>query len=152
MADGVVILLARLPTGWLVDRVRPIVPIVIGLAATGGAVILLSLPPATPLLVMAGAGTGVGGALVITPLLVELSRRSGDADRGSAFSLLSAANATALALGSIGGAAIVAVAGFEVALLATLIGLIGAGLVATRDAGLHRLPIRAPDLAAVADT
>jgi MFS family permease len=101
---------------------------------------------------MAGAGTGVGGALVITPLLVELSRRSGDADRGSAFSLLSAANATALALGSIGGAAIVAVAGFEVALLATLIGLIGAGLVAMRDAGLHRLPIRASDLAAVADT
>ena len=65
--------------------------------------------------------------------------------------LLSAANATALALGSIGGAAIVAVTGFEVALLATLIGLLGAGLVATRDPGLHRLPIRAPDIAAVAD-
>ena len=108
VADGVVILLARLPTGWLVDRMRPIVPIVIGLAATGAAVVLLSLPPATPLLVMAGAGTGVGGALVITPLLVELSRRSGDADRGSAFSLLSAANASALAIGSIGGAVIVA--------------------------------------------
>ena len=61
VADGVVILLARLPTGWLVDRIRSIVPIVIGLAATGGAVILLSLPPTTPLLVMAGAGTGVGG-------------------------------------------------------------------------------------------
>ena len=151
VADGIVILLARLPTGWLVDRMRPIVPILIGLAATGLAVILLSQPPTTPLLVMAGAGTGVGGALVITPLLVELSRRSGDADRGSAFSLLSAANATALALGSIGGALIVALAGFEVALLATLIGLVGAGLVATRDAGLHRLPIRAREIAAIAD-
>ena len=76
---------------------------------------------------------------------------SGDADRGSAFSLLSVANATALALGSIGGALIVALAGFEVALLATLIGLVGAGLVATRDAGLHRLPIRARDVAGIAD-
>jgi MFS family permease len=82
VADGVVILLARLPTGWLVDRMRPIVPIVIGLAATGAAVILLSCPDDTPSLVMAGClSTGVGGALVITPLLVELSRRSGDADR-----------------------------------------------------------------------
>ena len=44
-----------------------------------------------------------------------------------------------------------AVAGFEVALLATLVGLVGAGLVATRDAGLHRLPIRAREVAAVAD-
>jgi hypothetical protein len=45
----------------------------------------------------------------------------------------------------------VALSGFEVALLATIVGLVGAGLVATRDAGLHRLPIRAGEVAAVAD-
>ena len=138
VADGLLILLARVPTGWLVDRMRPIVPIVVGLLATSVAILLLALPPSTPLLVVAGALSGIGGALVITPLLVEMSRRSGDADRGSAFSLLSAANASALAIGSIGGAVIVGLAGFEMALLATLRGMVGGALVAVRDVGLGR--------------
>ena len=138
MADGLLILLARVPTGWLVDRMRPLVPIVVGLVSTSAAIVLLALPPTTPILVAAGALTGIGGALVITPLLVEVSRRSADADRGSAFSLVSAANASALAIGSIGGALIVGVAGFEAALLATLGGLLGAALVTVRDPGLRR--------------
>ena len=88
---------------------------------------VLTAAPATPLLVLAGMLTGVGGGLVITPLLVELSRRSRDADRGSAFSLFSAANATALAAGSIGGAFVVATSGFGVAMLATLVAHRGCG-------------------------
>jgi predicted MFS family arabinose efflux permease len=138
VADGLLIVLARVPTGWLVDRMRPIVPIAVGLVATSAAILLLALPPTTPILVAAGTLTGIGGALVITPLLVEMSRRSADADRGSAFALLSAANASALAIGSIGGALIVGVAGFEAALLATLGGLLGAAVVAARDAALRR--------------
>jgi MFS family permease len=150
IADGIVILLSRVPTGWLVDRVRPIVPIALGLAGTSVAIVLLAMPPTTPLLAAAGCLTGAGGALVITPLLVEMSRRSADADRGSAFSILSAANATALAIGSIGGAAVVAIAGFETAILATLLGMLGGAVVAGSDAALRMLPTRGTALA-VAD-
>jgi predicted MFS family arabinose efflux permease len=141
VADGVAILLARVPTGWLVDRIRPILLIVAGLLSTGCAILLLALPPTTELLVAAGTLTGFGGGLVITPILVELSRRSGDADRGSAFSLFSAANASALAIGSIGGAVVIATLGFRAAILATLAGVAGAALLAVLDPGLHRRPL-----------
>jgi predicted MFS family arabinose efflux permease len=52
----------------------------------------------------------------MTPLLLELSRRSSDADRGSAFALYSGALALAMTLGSIGGAPIVALFGLPAAL------------------------------------
>ena len=141
VADGLAILLARVPTGWLVDRIRPILLIAAGLLSTGCAILLLALPPTTALLVAAGTLTGAGGGLVITPILVELSRRSGDADRGSAFSLFSAANASALAIGSIGGAVVIATLGFRAAILATLAGVVGAALLAALDQGLHRRPL-----------
>jgi MFS family permease len=140
VADGIAILLSRVPSGWLADRIRPIFLVVTGLAATGVAVLVLTLPPTTPLLIVAGALTGSGGGLVITPLLVEMSRRSRDADRGSAFALFSAANATALAIGSIGGAIVLDTFGFEGAMLATLAGVIGAAVVALLDQGLRRRP------------
>ena len=147
VADGIAILLSRVPSGWIVDRMRPILPISLGLMATSGAILLLALPPTTPLLVAAGALSGAGGGLVITPLIVELSRRSADADRGSAFSLLSAANATALAIGSIGGALVLSVAGFEVALLATLAGVLAAAILALLDDGLGRRTTVEPEAA-----
>ena len=150
VADGIAILLSRVPSGWLADRIRPILLVVTGLAATGVAVLVLTLPPTTPLLVVAGALTGSGGGLVITPLLIEMSRRSRDADRGSAFALFSAANASALAIGSIGGAIVLDRFGFECAMLATLAGVVGAAAVALLDQGLHRRPspIEAPPVAA----
>jgi MFS family permease len=141
VADGIAIMLSRLPSGWLADRIRPIFLIVTGLAATGVAVLVLTLPPTTPLLMVAGVLTGAGGGLVITPLLVELSRRSRDADRGSAFALFSAANAGALAIGSIGGAIVLDAFGFEGAMLATLAGVAGAALLAILDHGLRRQPL-----------
>ena len=140
VADGIAILLSRVPSGWLADRIRPIILIVTGLAATGVAVLLLTQPPTTPLLMLAGTLTGTGGGLVVTPLIVEISRRSLDADRGSAFSLFSAANAGALAIGSIGGAIVLDRFGFEGALLATLAGIACAGLLALLDSGLRRRP------------
>ena len=140
VADGIAILLSRVPSGWLADRIRPIFLIVTGLTATAVAVVVLTLPPTTPLLIVAGVLTGSGGGLVITPLLVEMSRRSRDADRGSAFSLFSAANASALAIGSIGGAIVLGAFGFEGAMLATLAGVVGAAVVAVLDQGLRRRP------------
>jgi MFS family permease len=140
VADGIAILLSRVPSGWLADRIPPIFLIITGLAATGIAVLVLTLPPSTPLLVVAGVLTGTGGGLVITPMLVEISRRSRDADRGSAFALFSAANAGALAIGSIGGAIILDAYGFEGAMLATLAGIVGAAILTFLDQGLRRQP------------
>ena len=140
VADGIAIILTRVPTGWLADRIRPVYLVLTGLAATGCAVIVLTSAPSTQLLIVAGMLTGSGGGLVITPLLVELSRRSRDADRGSAFSLFSAANATALAIGSIGGALVVATLGFEIAMVATLTAIVTAAIVTASDPGLRSLP------------
>jgi MFS family permease len=144
VADGVAIILSRVPAGWLADRTRPVILMLVGLAMTAGMIVLLAFPPTTPLLVIAGLISGAGAGLVMTPVLVELSRRSGDADRGSAFSLFSAAQAVALVLGSIGGAPLVAVFGFEVALLATLGGIAGATALTLWDAGLRARPSRGP--------
>ena len=94
---------------------------------------------------LAGTLTGTGGGLIATPLLVELSRRSRDADRGSAFSLFSAANATALAAGSIGGAFVVATFGFGVAMVVALVAIVAAGVVAVLDPDLRHGPPGAPD-------
>jgi MFS family permease len=134
-ADGLAILLLRVPSGWLADRVAPALLIAAGLAVTAVAIGLLLLQPTTPLLVVTGILTGGGAGLILTPLLVELSHRSDDADRGSAFALFSAALAGGMALGSIGLAPLVATAGFEAAILATVAGLAAAIVVAVADRG-----------------
>lgn len=141
-ADGLAVLASRVPSGWLADRMRPVLLILVGLATTGAAILMLTIPPTTPLLIAAGLLGGVGGGLVMTPILVELSRRSADADRGSAFSLFSAALATALVVGSIGAAPIIETVGFEVALLAGLVAVVGAAGVAAADRGLRARPSR----------
>ena len=136
VADGLAVLALRIPSGWLADRIQPRWLVLTGLFATGVAIGLLVLPPATPVLVLAGALTGGGAGLVLTPLLVEISRRSTDADRGSAFALISAALAVALVVGSIGTAPIIASAGFEATILVTIVGLVAATVVALADPGL----------------
>ncbi len=133
VADGIAVLALRIPSGWLADRIQPRWLVLAGLLATALAIGLLVLPPSTPVLVVAGALTGGGAGLVLTPLLVEISRRSTDADRGSAFAMLSAALAGALVLGSIGAAPIIASAGFEATILATIVGLACAAVVALAD-------------------
>jgi MFS family permease len=148
-ADGVAVLASRVPSGWLADRIRPLILILIGFAMSGASVVMLTLPLTTPLLVGAGLLGGVGGGLVMTPILVELSRRSADADRGSAFSLFSAALAMALVIGSIGAAPVIASVGFAGALLAGLVGIGGAAVVAATDRGLRTPPHRRLVAAAV---
>lgn len=141
VADGLAIMLSRIPTGWLADRMPARTLVLAGLALTGVGVALLVLPPTTLLLVVIGICTGAGGGLVLTPVLVELSRRSDDADRGSAFSLLSASLAAALGLGSLGAAPLLAVAGFEAAAVVSLAGIGAAAVVALAD---RRLALPAP--------
>jgi len=119
--DAVAILALRVPMGYLTDHVgtRPLM--VAGAALTMVGVVALLPPPTTPLLVLAALGTGVGGALILPPLTVELAHRSSDADRGSAFALFSAAFAGGIAIGSIGGAPIVATVGFDAAIVASMV-------------------------------
>ncbi len=136
VADGIAVLALRIPSGWLADRIQPRWLVLTGLLLTAIAIGLLVLPVATPVLVVAGVLTGGGAGLVLTPLLVEISRRSTDADRGSGFAMISAALAGALVLGSIGVAPIIASAGFEATILATIVGLVLAGIVALADPGL----------------
>ena len=133
VADGIAVMSARVPTGWLADRARLVVIMMSGIVGTTAAILLLTLPPTTPLLVAAGALAGVGAGLVVTPLLVELSRRSGDADRGSAFLLFSAALAVGLMLGSIGGAPLIGALGFERTILVGLVGIAGVAAIAFSD-------------------
>jgi predicted MFS family arabinose efflux permease len=132
-ADGVAILVSRVPVGWLTDRVASRTLILLGLAITSGA-LLLALTPATTLaLALAGVCTGLGAGLALTPNLVELSRRSDDHDRGSAFALFSAALAGAMIIGTIVAAPVVAAFGFPGAALGALFGIVGAAIVAARD-------------------
>ena len=131
-ADGIAIFLMRLPTGWLVDRVSSRHLILAGAGHDGGGDRAAAPAAHDPLLVVSGLVGGAGGAIVMTPITVELSRRSSDADRGSAFSLFSGGLATAMAIGSIGGAPVVAMLGLSAALA------MGMALIARVD-GAHDL-------------
>lgn len=142
VSDGLAVLAVRTPAGWLADRVRPRLIVLAGIALTLVSAVLLLPPATTPLLVLAGAGTGAGAGLLLTPLLVEMSRRSSEADRGSAFSLFSGALATALVIGSIGVAPLVAAAGFSAALGAAILAIVAAAFVALGDRDLARDPRR----------
>jgi len=68
--------------------------------------------------------------------------RSPRADAGGLGARIIAA--PALAIGSIGGAVVVALAGFETAILATLIRTAGGAIVAGRDAALRAEPPARP--------
>lgn len=137
VADGLAVLALRVPSGWLADRIPPGRLLLTGLAITGASIGLLLLPPTTAVLVLAGVLTGAGAGLVLTPLLVEMSRRSSEADRGSAFSLFSGALAGALVLGSIGASPLVAAAGFEAAIGASIVGIGLAAVVGLGDRELR---------------
>jgi predicted MFS family arabinose efflux permease len=136
-ADGLFVLLARVPAGWAADRIPPIWPVLVGIAMTGGAVMLLFPLPTTEILIAAGTLTGTGAALIVQPLLLALTARSGDADRGSAFALFNACFAASIALGTIGTAPLIGSLGFGTLLAVALAGLGLSAVVALADGGLR---------------
>jgi MFS family permease len=152
-ADGLAIFLMRLPTGWLSDHVSTRTLVTTGATVTAIAIGMLLLPLTTPLLVVSGLLGGAGGAIVMTPILVELSHRSTDADRGSAFALFSAGLAVAMTLGSIGAAPIVAAFGLSAALAVGIVLILVAIALTLIDPSLRRRrggtgtgePDRSPD-------
>jgi MFS family permease len=142
-ADGLLVLLTRIPAGWIADRVPQLWPVVAGIAMTFVAVALLFDTPTTAVLILSGSLTGVGAALIVQPLMLALTARSGDADRGSAFALFSATFSAGLALGTIGTAPLIGTLGYGT-LLAIALGALGASsLVAFLDRGL-RSPVSGP--------
>jgi MFS family permease len=145
--DAVALLAARIPGGMLVGRFGSLRLMLAGFAVTSVSVSLLLLPLTTPLLVVAGVGVGMGAALVLPAVLIDLSHRSGDSDRGSAFGLYGVSFGVGIALGSIGAAPFIESIGFG-GLLVTGIALCGvAAAVALWDA---RRPA-APGLGAAPD-
>jgi predicted MFS family arabinose efflux permease len=136
--DGILVVLLRIPSGWLADRIPSVRLVLTGLALTSIAIVLLIPQPSTLLLAIAGGLIGAGAGFIITPLLVELGRRSDLGNRGSAFALYSAAVAAAHATGSIVAAPFVAIAGFEAAILIAGIGVVLAAALTVSDQGLRQ--------------
>ncbi len=132
-ADAVALLLLRIPTGYLADRVGARWLIVAGVVVTVAALALLLPGPTTLLLVLSGLGTGAGAALILPPINLALTHRSGEADRGSAFALYNVAFSAGVAIGSIGVAPVIGIIGFETALAVGIATCAVAALVAILD-------------------
>jgi predicted MFS family arabinose efflux permease len=147
VADGLFVLLARVPAGWLADHIRPVWPVLGGIALTALGVLLLLPLPSTPLLIVSGTLTGVGAALIVQPLVLALAQRSGDADRGSAFALFSACFAGAIAIGTIGTAPLIESLGFEAILAIALVAVGMSALVVLADRDLRQPPSRPSEIA-----
>ena len=136
-ADALAVFVFRIPVGWLVDRVPPRPFVLAGLAGTLACVLLLLPPPSTLLFVVAGFFAGAGGILVIGPLLMVMSHRSTDRDRGSGFAFFYVAMALGNAIGSIAGAPLVSTGGFVLAMSVLGVGgLVLSALLALVDRGL----------------
>ena len=142
VADGLFVLVARLPAGLMADRVAAVWQVLVGLAVTAAGVVLLLLPPTTPLLVVAGALTGAGAAFITVPLTLALAHRSNEGERGSAFALFSASFAAALAVGSIGTAPFIESLGYELVLSVTITALGVAAVIAWLDRDLRKVAAR----------
>lgn len=153
--DGVFVLIGRLPAGWMADRVAARWQILAGLALTAAGVLLVLPPPTTTLLVLAGTLTGAGAALITVPITLVLTRRSNDADRGSAFALFSASFAFAIAAGSIGTSPFIGIFGYGPVLIVGVLALAAAAVITLVDRDMATVPVKPADpvqAAAVAPT
>jgi MFS family permease len=116
-ADAVGVLLLRIPTGMLADRSGSFLPKLLGVLITLPGIAVLALTPSVYTLVLSGAGTGIGGGLIITGVLGELSRRSSDANRGTAISLANGSLNAAIFVGSAISGLLIGPGGFDAILI-----------------------------------
>jgi len=129
-ADAVAVMAARIPTGYLADRFGPRWLLVAGVATTGLAISVLLISPSFVSLLVAGVGTGLGAALLLPPILLELTKRSNVTDRGTAMALYNTSFAAAVGAGSLGGAVLVQRFGFNATLVVSLIACMAAAPIA----------------------
>ncbi len=136
---GASVIVTRLPAGWLSDRYPARLLVLAGLATSLVSIGLLIPTPTTWLLAASGALSGTASGFVMSPLLLELSRRSSSADRGSAFAMFAVATGGANAIGSIGAAPIIETFGFTAALAAAMAAVVLAGVVTVTDGSFRRI-------------
>jgi len=129
-ADAIAIMAARIPAGSLADRFGSRWLLIAGTLTTATAIAALTIPASFTTLVLAGIGTGIGAALLLPPILLELTKRSDATDRGTAMALYNTAFAAAVGVGSLGGALLVLPIGFNRLLLLSLISCLSAAPVA----------------------
>ena len=120
-ADALAVLAFRIPTGFMADRFGPRWLLAAGIFVTSAAILVLLLPASLLTLVSAGIGTGLGAALLLPPILVELTKRSDVRDRGTAMALYSTSFSAAVGVGSLAAAPLVARTGFNSALVISTI-------------------------------
>lgn len=132
-ADGLAVILSRVPSGWLTDRFPHWILVLAGLGVTGAGLGFLASPASDPGLVAAGLCTGLSGGLTMTPLLIELNRRATAENRGSALALYSATLAVGMLAGTMAMAPLVARFAFEGALAAAFLSLAVGALLALTD-------------------
>jgi len=129
-ADAVAVMAARIPTGYLADRFGPRWLLVAGVATTGLAISVLLISPSFVSLLVAGVGTRLGAALLLPPILLELTKRSNVTDRGTAMALYNTSFAAAVGAGSLGGAVLVQRFGFNATLVISLVACLAAAPIA----------------------
>ncbi len=134
-ADALAVLAFRIPTGFLADRFGPRWLLAAGIVVTSGAILLLLAPASLLVLVMAGLGTGFGAALLLPPILLELTKRSEESNRGTAMALYSTSFSAAVGVGSLGAAPLVAGAGFNAALLLSTAACLAAAPIVIMSVG-----------------
>jgi MFS family permease len=129
-ADALAVMAARVPAGYLADRFGPRWLLVSGACMTAVAIGALLVAPSFVSLVLAGIGTGVSAALLLPPILLELTKRSDDRDRGTAMALYTTSFAAAVGAGSLGGTLIVEWLGFHASLVLSIASTLAAVPVA----------------------
>lgn len=132
-ANGVAILLLKVPTGFLADIRGARALTALGILFTVFAVVLLIAPPTTGTIVLGGLASGAGAAFTSSALMTTLARRSTLASRGAAYSASGMAQSTGIAAGGLVGAAFVYVGGFELAMGAALAALALALVIVQKD-------------------
>lgn len=123
-ADALGVLLLRVPTGLVVDRWGPRLAEALGIMLTMGGIGALFLPASVATLVLAGAGTGTGAGLLITAVVVSLSGKSGEHNRGTAMALGTAAYNVGIFFGGAVAGPVAGAAGFGGVLVVGLVGTV----------------------------
>jgi MFS family permease len=143
-ADAIVVLVSRIPAGWIADRYGPLRLAVVGVIAMSLSPCVLLLPINDGVLILAGILNGGGAGLTLPPMLSQLSQRADDARRGTALAYFSVAFAVGMIVGSGGGGLLYPTLGFH-GLLAVGAVLCGLGLVVLfADALAGRRPAQSP--------
>jgi MFS family permease len=125
-ADALGVLLLRVPTGMLADRSGSFLPKLLGVLVTIPGIAALLLAPSILTLILSGAGTGIGGGLIITGVLGELSKMSNDANRGTAISLGNGSLNAAIFTGSAISGLLIGPGGFDAVLVFGLLATVAA--------------------------